>query len=522
MKKVIMLGIVWIIVCILGGIAHAECAIMDDSLNLTIPCLEYIGERYEVALEYYVDPSDPTGIYWKLLSVADSTRNAECARIDDNLNLIIPCAEYQDLQYTLSLYYAGNLEDPAGHYWRPGTVFPIAHSDRIRETPTDVPASDLSELVEGNSTFNFAFYQAIREENGNLFYSPYSISMALGMTYAGARSETAQQMAETLHFTLPQDRLHPAFNALDLELASRGEGAEGQDGEGFRLNISNSIWGQRDYPFLPVFLDLLAENYGARLGLMDFINSPENSRIIINGWVSDMTEGRIEDLIPLGAITLLTRLVLTNTIYFNAAWNLPFDEELTQDGVFYLLDGGQVTVPMMTQTEHFRYTEGENYQAVELLYDGEELSMVILVPRSGQFEAFENSITLSQLNAVLDNLISSNIQLTMPKFRYESSSISLREILAQMGMPVAFDSSADFSGMDGTRNLFISDVLHKAFISVDEAGTEAAAATAVIIVGGASPVQPTEVTINRPFIFFIRDIETGSILFMGRIVNPAG
>jgi len=226
-------------------------------------------------------------------------------------------------------------------------------------------------------------------------------------------------------------------------------------------------------------------------------------------------------LIPSGSITSLTRLVLTNTIYFNAAWKLPFDESLTQDGVFYLMDGGQVTAPMMSQTERFRYAGDDNYQAIELLYDGGELSMVILLPRIGGFEEFDGAIDLTSLNSIINSLELANVQLTMPKFRYESSSISLTDTLTRLGMPVAFTGDADLSGMDGTRNLSISDVIHKAFVSVDEAGTEAAAATGVIVGVTAAPGEPIEFTVNRPFIFLIRDIETGAILFMGRIVNPS-
>jgi len=264
----------------------------------------------------------------------------------------------------------------------------LVMSDKPRETAPDVSEADLALLIEGNSAFAFKLYQALREEEGNLFYSPHSISVALAMTYAGARNQTAEQMADTLQFLLEQERLHPAFNWLDAELASRGEGAEGKDGEGFRLNIVNAIWGQKDYSFLSTFLDVLAENYGAGLRILDFINETEKSRLTINEWVSDQTEGRIKDLIPQGAIDALTRLVLTNAIYFNAAWEYPFDEDMTADGLFYLLNGEQVTVPMMRQTESFGYTEGEGYQAVELQYDGNELSMVILLPEVGHFQAF--------------------------------------------------------------------------------------------------------------------------------------
>jgi len=395
----------------------------------------------------------------------------------------------------------------------------VLKSDKERITSPDVSTSEQALLVEGNSALAFELYQALKGEEGNLFYSPYSISLALAMTYAGARGETAEQMAATLQFLIDQERLHPAFNWLDTELAKRGEGAEGKDGEGFRLNIVNAIWGQKDYEFLPAFLDVLAENYGAGLRILDFITETEKSRLAINDWVSGQTEGRIEDLIPPGAIGALTRLVLTNAIYFNAAWEYPFDEEMTADGSFYPLDSGQVTVPMMKQTESFGYTEGQGYQAVELPYDGGELSMVILLPEAGKFEAFEEGLQAQQVEATIRDLQPTEVALTMPRFEFDSE-FSLKDTLAEMGMPIAFSGGADFSGMTGNRELSISDVVHKAFVAVDEAGTEAAAATAVIMELTAAPEPPVEVTIDRPFIFLIRDIETGAILFVGRVMNP--
>ena len=409
----------------------------------------------------------------------------------------------------------------------PGVSTPVAQSEVERDASPDVASQDLAELVGGNSAFAFDLYQFLREEGagGNLFYSPYSISLALAMTYAGARGETEGQMADALHFALTQERLHPPFNALDLELASRGEGAEGKDGEGFRLNIANAIWGQAGFQLLPDFLDTLAENYGAGLRILDFINETEQSRVTINDWVSDQTEDRIKDLIPQGAIDALTRLVLTNAIYFNAAWEYPFDEDLTADGSFYLLDGGQVTVPMMSQTEAFGYTDGEGYQAVELRYDvgelpdGKPLSMVVILPENGQFEAFEEELEAQKLNDIIADLQLTQVALTMPKFEFESE-FSLKDTLAEMGMPIAFSGAADFSGMTGNLGLAISDVLHKSFVALDEAGTEAAAATAVIMRETAMPDPPVEVTIDDPFMFLIRDIETGAVLFVGRVLNP--
>jgi serpin B len=397
----------------------------------------------------------------------------------------------------------------------------VLESDKERITSPDVSPSAQASLVEGNSAFAFDLYQPLKEEEGNLFYSPFSISLALAMTYAGARGETAEQMADTLQFLLDQDRLHPAFNWLDAELASRGEGAEGKDGQGFRLNIVNAIWGQKDYEFLSDFLDVLAENYGAGLRILDFMTETEKSRLAINDWVYDQTEECIEDLIPQGAIGALTRLVLTNAIYFNAAWAYPFNEDMTADGPFYLLDGGQLVVPMMKQTESFGYTEGEGYQAVELLYDGGELSMVILLPEAGKFEAFEKGLQAQQVSDIISVLQPTEVALTMPRFEFDSE-FSLKDTLAEMGMPIAFTENADFSGMTGKPELLISDVVHKAFVAVDEAGTEAAAATAVPMELTAVPEPPLEVTIDRPFIFLIRDIKTGSVLFVGRVMNPGG
>jgi serpin B len=388
-------------------------------------------------------------------------------------------------------------------------------------TSPDVPDADLGQLVEGNSAFAFDLYRLLAEqqEEANLFYSPYSISLALAMTYAGARGETEQQMADALRFALPQDNLHPAFNALDQELAQRGEGAQGKDEKGFRLNIANAIWGQQGYAFLDAFLDTLAMNYGAGLRVLDFASAPEQSRVTINDWVSEETEGKIEDLIPQGAIDPLTRLVLTNAIYFNAAWANPFEEQATQEGPFTLLDGSQVTVPMMRQTESFGYAKGEGYQAVELPYDGREMAMVILLPDRDDFEAFEDSLDGDRVQAIIKDLKYQQVALTLPKFEFDSR-FSLNQALAALGMPGAFSSRADFAGMTGNKDLFISDVVHKAFVSVDEEGTEAAAATAVVMKLSAVAEEPVLVNVDHPFVFLIRDIETGAVLFVGRVADP--
>jgi serpin B len=397
----------------------------------------------------------------------------------------------------------------------------VVESDLPRETSPSVSDEDLTELAEGNQAFALDLYQALlEEEDGNLFYSPYSISTALAMTYAGARNVTEKEMAEVLHFTLPQDRLHPAFNALDLLLTRRG-GNGGEENDGFQLNIANALWGQKGYEFLSEFLDVLAKNYGAGLRVLDFGRDPEKARQIINDWVYEKTEEKIKDLIPKGVILPDTRLVLTNAIYFNADWRYPFQESDTHDGDFYLMDGTVVSVPLMSQTESFRYGEGEGYQAIALPYVGGEMEMVIILPSEGRFDDFERSLNVEKLNGILNSMPTTEVWLTMPKFEFESD-FSLSEILIEMGMPSAFGAGAgtDFSGMDGTLNLVIKDVLHKAFVSVDEEGTEAAAATAVIMVEMAAVADATEMTIDRPFIFMIREKGTNSLLFLGRVMNP--
>ena len=391
-------------------------------------------------------------------------------------------------------------------------------SEKTRVTVPLATDSELTDLVRGNNAFAFGLYQKLREEeSGNLFYSPYSISLALAMTYAGARDETERQMSNALHFTLSQDKLHPAFNALDLQLASRGEGSSGQDGKGFRLNIANAIWGQHGYAFLQNFLDKLAENYGAGMRIANFIEAPEASRVTINDWVAHQTEDKIKDLIPPDAINILTRLVLTNAIYFNAAWLSPFDERATAAGDFHLLTGNSIKVPMMRQTESFGYARDTGYQAVELLYDGSEISMVILLPDKGTFDTFEKSLNAGLVSQISKDLRRQRIDLTMPSFEFEAQ-FKLGAMLQKMGMSDAFNAQlADFSGMDGTKDLSISDVFHKAFVLVNENGTEAAAATGVVI--GVTSLPP-RVAVDRPFIFLIRDIATNTTLFVGRVIDP--
>ena len=389
----------------------------------------------------------------------------------------------------------------------------------VRSAPV-ASATEVAELVESNTAFALDLYQALRTEgDGNLIYSPYSISLALGMTYAGARGETESQMAGTLHFKLPQERLHPAFNTLAQELDSRSAGTGGTDDRSFRLNIANALWGQEGYQFQPEFLDLLAANYDAEMRRIDF--REKGACAEINDWVSQKTEGRIEELVPPEVLDASTGLALTNAVYFKAAWASPFERRRTQRGVFYLQDGSVIKTPMMNQGTAFAYTEGSDYQAVQLPYEGHEMAMVILLPAQGQFEAFERSLDADRLEAVLEGLAERQVALTLPRFDFKSG-YELEAVLEAMGMPLAFTVQADFSGMAPSRELCIGDVFHEATISVGEAGTEATAATAVEVLITGEPLDATTITVDRPFLFLIRDLQTGSILFVGRVVDPRG
>ena len=399
-------------------------------------------------------------------------------------------------------------------------------SSGTRDLSPDNTGDELDLFVGDNNAFAFDLYHAISGEDENLLFSPSSISVAMAMTYAGARNQTETQMADTLCFNFPQEKLHSLFNELDLNLNDRNQYDPENSDKYLKLNIVNEVWGQEDYLFLETYLDTLMFNYGAGIRLVDFIYSTEQARLDINDWIAEQTENRIEDLLNQGDVTDLTRLVLTNVIYFNASWGIPFDPDYTYDGIFNLEDGTAVTVPMMIPQagsgengEMYAAAEGPDYQAVELPYYGDDFSMVIIIPDYGMFGTFEQDLDSSVIDEIIGNLEVQEVALRMPKFEYESR-LNLSETLSAMGMPDAFiPYVADFSGMDGTLNLFISKVIHQASITLDEAGTEAAAATAVVV-SLTAVTDPLEITIDRPFIYMIRDNLTGTILFLGRIKNP--
>jgi len=382
---------------------------------------------------------------------------------------------------------------------------------------------EMEDLVGANTAFAFDLHQAVRSLDGNLFYSPYSISLALTMTYAGARGETASQMADALRFSQADGGIHSGFSALNLELASRPEQAAETGAEDpFELSIVNSIWGQEGWPFLPEFLDLLESDYAAGMRLVDYVNDPEAARRMINDWVSEQTNDRIQDLVPAGLLGALTRLVLVNAIYFKAGWMYQFDPDATRDSAFTLLDGSRVDVPMMSfsEPEQLLYASGDGWQAVALPYQGGSTEMIVLLPEEGDFSSIEDNLDASFFDGLVQSLQVRGMTLDMPKFTF-TSTFQLSQVLSALGMADAFDPSlADFSGMDGERDLFIDEVLHKAFVAVDEEGTEAAAATAVVMQVTAAMEAELHLSIDRPFFFFILDVPTGSILFMGRVLNP--
>jgi len=372
--------------------------------------------------------------------------------------------------------------------------------------------SGVEAAVRGNTEFALALYQKLRTVEGNLFFSPYSISTALAMTYAGARGDTATQMAQALHFFLDQEQLHPAFASLEARLGETGR--EGQ----VQLRVANALWPQKGYPLLEAFLALTKRYYGVEVRAVDY-GDTETARATINRWVEDNTEHKIKDMIPPGVLNAVTLLVLVNAIYFKGNWASPFDEGLTRDERFWVTPGEAVRVPMMSKTHEYRYGERDGLQVLELAYAGGDLSMVVLLPKEvdGLAEV-EERLSVENLGKWTERLWQSEVQVLLPRFEI-TFPFSLNEVLISMGMVDAF-GDADFSGMDGSKVLYISAVLHKAFVAVNEEGTEAAAATAAMMRTMGISLPPPVFRADHPFVFLIRERSTGSVLFLGRVANP--
>lgn len=378
-------------------------------------------------------------------------------------------------------------------------------------------SAEMKPLVEGNTAFALQLYGKLRSTEGNLVLSPYSISSALAMTYAGARGETARQMEQVLHFDETKGQLPALFGRLAAAL----QAAQGSN----ELSIANSLWPQQKYPFLNEFLNLLKEDYSALVRPVDYVNKAEEARATINRWVDERTRHKITEIIGPGVLDAMTRMVLVNAIYFHGTWARPFPESATRRETFYAKPNTMMAVPFMHEVGHFRYGENDELQWVALPYAGGQLEMVILLPRSRDgLGQLESSLTPASLSAWTSAMHDQRVAIALPKFKM-SSGFGLTQTLAAMGMKDAFDPGrADFSGMDGKAHwLFISAVLHKAYIDVNEKGTEAAAATAVVMTLAAArpPAEPPrQFRADHPFLFLIRDSSTGTILFAGRVAQP--
>lgn len=370
----------------------------------------------------------------------------------------------------------------------------------------------LDTVVRANNAFTFDLYRKLAAKDGNLFFSPFSVSTAFAMAWAGARGRTAGEMADVLHFSAPDGEIHDGFDAL---LTSLNAGAKLG---GYELATANRLWGQEDFGFEQAYLDLTRESYKAGLEPMNFKGDPESCRQTINRWVEDQTKDRIKDLLPQGSIIPDTRLVLTNAIYFKGQWLSLFDKDKTGDAPFHVTADRDVTVPMMHQEAKWKTGGAGTAQILELPYEGRDLSMLVLLPAPNDDLAnLEASIDADRLATWRDAMHETTLDVSLPRFSV-TSEFSLGATMADLGMPTAFTEAADFSGISSQQGLMISDAVHKAFVKVNEEGTEAAAATGIVF-------RTTSVTpsfrADRPFLFLILDNLTGSVLFMGRVTDPS-
>lgn len=373
--------------------------------------------------------------------------------------------------------------------------------------------NEIAAVVEGNNAFAFDLYGVIAHDKGNLFLSPFSISSALAMTYSGARGDTASQMAKALHFDQAADGLNSGFSELMKMFNASGKS--------YQLSVANALWGQTGTMFYPAFVDITKKCYDAGFAEVDYACNTEGARRTINGWVEAKTNNKIVDLIKEGVLNSLTRLVLTNAIYFKGRWESQFKPEATKDAHFYVSPEENPNVPIMYQLGEFKYAETTDIQILELPYVGGEVVMDILLPKPhANLAAVESSLQPAQFQSWLERLSKEKVAVYLPRFKMERD-LSLGGALQDLGMKDAFDENkADFSGMS-TTFLYITHVIHKAFVEVNEEGTEAAAATAVVMgTKSAPPKEPPVFRADHPFFFVIRDSRTGSVLFMGRMTDP--
>jgi serpin B len=381
-------------------------------------------------------------------------------------------------------------------------------------------------LAEDNNEFALALYWQSRQQPGNLLFSPFSIRTALMMALAGARGETAAQISKALHISSTADMLHVGFADIIRRLNSAGEGK-------YEMAVANSLWGQGGASLKPEFLELIARDYQGLMQLVDFRGTADAACAKINRWVEDKTRRKIRDLIPPGSLNADTRLVLVNAVYFKGMWVLQFQRRATSDEPFYLEDGKKVRVQLMHQRDWIGYLQTDGYQAVELIYRGHDLSMLVLLPdRKDGLRDLEKKLSARMLHECVTRMEVREVKLFLPRFKITWGTVDMRNHLTELGMPLAFTRlQADFSGINGyeppsENSLFLSAVFHKAFVEVSEEGTEAAAATAAVSREDAAALlssKPPPVPIFRadhPFIFAIRERKSGAILFLGRITDP--
>jgi serpin B len=355
-------------------------------------------------------------------------------------------------------------------------------------------------------------------DGGNFAYSPFSISAALAMTYAGANTTTATQMAQTLHFTPAQADVPAAFAQIDCQIETDGQADNNQ------MNIANGLFGQAGAVFEKPFLTSLDQDYGAPLQQVDFANDVSAATNTIDAWVSTQTEGKIPQLFQPGDLTDQTVLVLADAIYFKGAWATQFKTSATQTGTFTRSDSSTVQVPLMNQTASFGYSQGSSFAVLEMPYAGNKLALDIVLPNAVDgLPALAQTFTASAFAGWVSQLGSPQVAVTLPKFSVDSR-FNLTQTLSGMGMPAAFDigpTPADFSGMDGKNDLFIGIVVHEATVEVDETGTVAAAATGVGMSGAEAVEEPLTFDANHPFLFVLRDLSTGTLLFVGQVTDPS-
>lgn len=379
-------------------------------------------------------------------------------------------------------------------------------------------AQDDNNVVDANNRFAFELYSRYKSKGGNIFYSPYSISSALAMAYEGAKGKTAEEMQAVLHFPQDDSVRRGSFLMINQQINEKAEE--------YKLNIANGLWAQKDYTFLNDYCDLVEKYYRGKTANLDFYNETEESRLTINDWVGEQTDNKIIDLIPQGSIKPATRLVITNAIYFKGFWLEQFDKNYTEAEDFRIRPTNKIKVQMMhlpSEEANFNYGETGNLQILELPYEGDNLSMLILLPKKDDLMAVEESLDSEKLYEWRNLLRNEKVSVFLPKFKFETKYF-MAQSLKEMGMAHAFNPwKADFSGMTGSKELYIGEVIHQAFVEVNEKGTEAAAATAVagFELSMDMPQEPPKIfRANHPFIFIIQDRGTGNILFIGRVNDP--